>query len=77
MAGKFLSKTDAAYEILSQAGHPMTYSEIIEVALKKKMIKVSGKTPQDTLRVDIRNEIARGVKKRFKPLKGYKVTLES
>lgn len=51
-----LSKVDAAYQILKRKGKPMDVNDIIEIAIKKEMIKTKGKTPADTLRVDIYKE---------------------
>lgn len=58
-----MSKVDAAYQILKQSDKEiMTYKEIIEIAIAKGMIITKGKTPEQTLRVDIRNENIRRTK---------------
>ena len=65
-----MSKTAAAFKILQSHKGPMTCEEIIKIALKKGYIETKGKTPANTLRVDISNEIkrnnAKGIKPRFK-----------
>lgn len=64
-----MSKTEAAYKILKKYKKPMTYKEIISIALSKKMIMTKGKTPEQTLRVDIllenKRRLNRGDKLRF------------
>ena len=57
-----LSKINAAYAILKKAKRPMHCEEIIAIALKHDLIKTSGKTPQDTLYVDIMLENKRRMK---------------
>lgn len=57
-----MSKTDAAYEILKKSGKQMSCKEIIKIAIDKKLIETNGKTPEQTLRVDINKEIARRTK---------------
>lgn len=63
------SKTEAAYLILKSSKKPLHIGEIIKIALVKKMIKTSGKTPQSTLAVDLllenRRRANQGVKQRF------------
>lgn len=65
-----VSKTEAAFIILSEVMKPMSCKDIITEALKRNMIITSGKTPESTLRVDIMKEISRynkrGTKPRFK-----------
>ena len=65
-----LSKTAAAYLILSKAGKPMHLKDIVQVALDKGLIKTKGKTPESTLSTDIllenRRRANRGAKRRFK-----------
>lgn len=50
------SKVEAAYIILKKAGKPMHVDEIIDIAIKKKMILTIGKTPTQTLYSDILKE---------------------
>lgn len=40
---------DAAYEILKGAGKPLHYNEITNLALKRKILETSGKTPHATM----------------------------
>ncbi len=54
-----MSKTNAAYEILKEYNRPMSYKRIIDIAIKQNLIITKGKTPDQTLRVDINNEIKR------------------
>lgn len=61
------SKTEAAYRIIKAAGKPMHVKEIIEVALAKKMIKTSGKTPHATLEAELLLENKRKAKRDIKP----------
>lgn len=51
-----MSKVEAAYTILKEFRKEMTYSEIVEIAIKRGMISTHGKTPDQTLRVDVLNE---------------------
>lgn len=63
------SKTEAAYLILKLGKKPLHVTEIIKIALDKKMIKTNGKTPESTLAVDLlletRRRTKQGVKQRF------------
>jgi len=67
--GVKMSKVEAAYLILKKNKKPMTYREIIEIALKENLIQTKGMTPEQTLRVDILHENRRrekqGVSLRF------------
>ncbi|HHX67581.1 MAG TPA: hypothetical protein GX708_05935 [Gallicola sp.] len=51
-----MSKVEAAYLILREYDREMTYKEIIDIAIKRGLIVTKGKTPDQTLRVDIMNE---------------------
>lgn len=63
------SKTEAAHLILKSRKKPLHVSEIVKVALDKKMIKTRGKTPESTLAVDLllenRRKERQGAKPRF------------
>jgi len=63
------SKTEAAYKILKNAKKPLHVTEIVKIALSKKMIATKGKTPESTLAVDLllenRRKEKRGIKTRF------------
>ena len=61
------SKTEAAYLILKSSKKPLHVSEIIKIALGKKMIKTKGKTPESTLAVDLLLENRRREKQGIKP----------
>jgi len=65
-----LSKTEAAYKILKERREPLHVVKIIDIALKKGLIKTSGKTPESTLAVDIllenRRREANKISARFK-----------
>lgn len=57
---KKLSKVEAAYIILKESNKKeMSCKEIIDIAINRGMIETKGKTPEQTLRVDINNENAR------------------
>ena len=59
-----MSKVDAAFLILTESKKgEMSCKEIIEEALKRNIIATNGKTPEQTLRVDIKNEISRREKR--------------
>jgi hypothetical protein len=60
-----LSKVEAAYKILKAAKKPLNTHEIIEKALKRGLVSTVGKTPADTLRVDIYQENKRREKKKI------------
>lgn len=51
---------DIAYQILSEAGKPLHYREITEIAINKGLLKTDGKTPWATmnaqLAMDIKNK---------------------
>lgn len=36
---------DAAYEILKEAGKPLHYNEITDIALKRGILETAGQTP--------------------------------
>jgi restriction system protein len=40
---------DAAYEILKEAGKPLHYNEITDIALKKGILETAGQTPHATM----------------------------
>ena len=40
---------DAAYEILKDAGKPLHYNEITDIALHRRILETSGKTPHATM----------------------------
>ena len=69
-----MSKTEAAYAILKRTKRLMTAKQIIEIAISEGMIKTKGKTPHQTLNVDMYLENKRrenGNKpKRFKRQEG-------
>ena len=48
-----MSKTEAAYAILQRRGRPMTAREIVGIAVAEGMIETKGKTPHQTLHVDL------------------------
>lgn len=47
------SKVEAAFKILKEKRRPMTAKEIVDIAIRRGLIKTKGKTPDSTLRVDI------------------------
>jgi len=57
------TKTEAAFKILKDNGKPLPVREIIQIALSKKMIITTGKTPDATLEADFINERKRRVKR--------------
>ena len=57
-----MSKVEAAYIILKRYNRKMTYKEITKIALKEGMFTTKGKTPDQTLRVDILKENQRRLK---------------
>ena len=65
-----ISKTKAAVQIFKTTKRAMSPRELIDIALKKKLIKVKGLTPSATMNADIINENKRrssnGLKPRFK-----------
>lgn len=58
------SKTEAAIKILREKKQSMRLSEIIEIALDRKMISTTGKTPASTLSADIYLESQRKKKRK-------------
>jgi len=48
-----LSKTEAAYKILKVKRKPLHLNEIIDIAIRKNMIRTKGKTPAATLGADL------------------------
>ncbi len=51
-----MSMTEASFRILAEKRVPMHYREITDLALKRKMILTSGKTPEQTLLGSIRRD---------------------
>ena len=49
----------AAIQILSENGKPMHYTEIWKQALNQKLVQTDGKTPQETLRTKIAEDMKR------------------
>lgn len=58
-----MSKTEAAYLILTEEKHPLHVKEIISIALSRNLIQTKGKTPATTLNADLTNENKRRTKK--------------
>lgn len=56
---KKMSKVNAAFIILQENKKEMSCKEIIKIALERNLIETKGKTPEQTLRVDINKEIER------------------
>jgi predicted NUDIX family phosphoesterase/dephospho-CoA kinase len=54
MSGEFLR---AAFRILHQEGRPLTPLEIVELARKANFLRSAGKTPQNTMRARISDDI--------------------
>ena len=48
-----VSKTEAAYMILKRTKRPMKATEIIKIARSEGLIQTKGKTPNQTLNVDM------------------------
>jgi hypothetical protein len=69
---KPMSKTNAAYSILQEYKKPMKVKEIIDIALKRGMIEVNGKTPESTLASDLLQENRRK-QKQNRPVRFKKV----
>ncbi|MFC1865795.1 winged helix-turn-helix domain-containing protein [Chloroflexota bacterium] len=65
-------KVEAAYIILKEYGRPLHLKEIIRIALKKKMIKTKGKTPESTLNSNFYKENKRRAE-RGEDLRFYRV----
>lgn len=59
-----LSKTEAAYKILKVKRKPLHLNEIIDIAIRKNMIRTKGKTPASTLGADLYAENKRRKKQR-------------
>jgi len=61
-----LTLLEAAYHVLKEAKKPLTCHEIIYRAVKKKLHRSSGETPQNTLNAALATEIKnKGEKSRF------------
>lgn len=66
---KKMSKVEAAFIILKESNKKeMSCKEIIDIAIARGMIETRGKTPEQTLRVDINNENKRHQKNK-KPIR--------
>lgn len=61
------SKVEAAYIILKREKKAMTYKEIVTISIKEGLIVTVGKTPAETLRVDIYHENKRRLKRGISP----------
>ncbi len=67
MKRKFLSKIEAAKKIFKERKSPLTSKEIVEIAMRRNLIKVNGKTPQATMNADFINERIRRQRRKLKP----------
>ena len=63
---EYISKIEAAVKILNEKKREMTAKEIIDIALRRNLIKVKGKTPDVTLNADIINENKRRNKNKIR-----------
>jgi|TARA_Y100000389_G_scaffold44553_1_gene39255 hypothetical protein len=63
---KFISKIRAATKIFNERKTALSAKEIIDIALKRKLIKVNGKTPHATMNADFINENHRREKRNRK-----------
>ncbi len=65
---KIMTMAEAAHRILLKAGKKMHYRDIMAKALKGKMVKTSGKTPEQSLRSLMATEfVKKASKSRFRP----------
>lgn len=62
-----ISKIKAAVLIFKKYKKPFSSRELVEIALKQKLIKVNGLTPHATMNADILNENKRRKNSRRKP----------
>ena len=61
-----LTLLEAAYRVLREAKKPLTCQDIVDRAVKKKLHRSSGETPQNTLNAALATEIkTKGEKSRF------------
>jgi hypothetical protein len=67
MKNKYLSKIQAATKIFKERKIPLTSREIVEIAMRRNLIKVNGLTPHATMNADFINEGIRRTKRRLKP----------
>ena len=67
MKNKYLSKIKAATKIFNERKIPLTSREIVEIAMRRNLIKVNGLTPHATMNADFVNEGIRRTKRRLKP----------
>ncbi len=63
---KHLSKIKAAVKIFKEKKIPLSSQELIDIAMKRKMIKVKGITPAQTMNADILNENKRKRKNKLR-----------
>ena len=63
---KHLSKIKAAVKIFKEKKIPLSSQELIDIAMKRKMIKVKGITPAQTMNADILNENKRKKKNKLR-----------
>ena len=73
MNNKIISKTEAAYLILTEYNKPMNVREIVKIALDRGLIEVKGKTPDSTLAADLLQENRRRTERNL-PLRFRKVS---
>jgi len=57
--GASLSYVDAAERIFLDVGQPMKYSELAKKAIQKRLIHTESKTPEISMYISLRDEIAR------------------
>jgi hypothetical protein len=63
---QYLSKIKAAVKIFKEKKIPLSSQELIDIALKRDLVKVKGKTPKQTMNADILNENKRKNKNNLK-----------
>ena len=67
MKKTYLSKIEAAVKIFKEKKIPLTAKEIVEIAIRRDLIKVNGMTPHATMNADFINEGHRRKRKNLKP----------
>tara|TARA_B100000029_G_scaffold485794_1_gene539476 strand:- start:2153 stop:2395 length:243 start_codon:yes stop_codon:yes gene_type:complete len=64
---KYISKIKAAIKILKEKKIALSAKEIVDIAIKRNLIKVNGKTPHATMNADFINENHRKTSSNLKP----------
>ena len=64
VANRAMTYLDAAVEVLEATGHPLTTREVIDEAIRRGLVKPTGKTPEATMSAALYCHVLKGEPKK-------------